>query len=423
MDKKRLNLHPGSKGWMNKYLELVEKREISVQIMHPDGWSTDAFVHAVLGKTGINFGFPSSLLFARELDESRWTTEEKLKLLLFEAHLFIYLNHTSSKPFDREEFKNTLLEFYKDHKPGSLSRMLKYVIKESKSERLETILANRVNIKLGLLDSMSWIKYVHNVFVYLDVILFHEELSGRSSSSSQEYDELAMNALNAISLASSSDGVIEAKERTMFKVFLASANMSESSRSEAERRFERGASFADFTELLQRSELSKRFLIDLSCLVIFSNHDAVSEERKFLIDLTKHMGFGENELNEALALTEQFILNNHEKVPFLSDSSSLEKLYGSLSKRWIKVLGRNKDKLATELKESKELVALIRKSATTELTKEEKEAVKEQFKDIVKTMPSLAIFLLPGGAVLLPLVLKIIPDLVPSAFRDNKLEE
>jgi hypothetical protein len=49
--------------------------------------------------------------------------------------------------------------------------------------------------------------------------------------------------------------------------------------------------------------------------------------------------------------------------------------------------------------------------------------VKEQFKDIVRSMPSLAIFMLPGGALLLPLVLKVIPDLVPSAFRDNKLEE
>jgi hypothetical protein len=38
-------------------------------------------------------------------------------------------------------------------------------------------------------------------------------------------------------------------------------------------------------------------------------------------------------------------------------------------------------------------------------------------------MPSLAIFMLPGGAVLLPLVLKIIPDLVPSAFRDNAIEK
>jgi hypothetical protein len=37
-------------------------------------------------------------------------------------------------------------------------------------------------------------------------------------------------------------------------------------------------------------------------------------------------------------------------------------------------------------------------------------------------MPSLAIFMLPGGAILLPLVLKIIPDLVPSAFRDNEIE-
>jgi hypothetical protein len=86
-------------------------------------------------------------------------------------------------------------------------------------------------------------------------------------------------------------------------------------------------------------------------------------------------------------------------------------------------LGRNKDKLATELKQSKELVALIRKSTSEELSKEEKEKVKTQFMDIVKSMPSLAIFLLPGGALLLPIVLKIIPDLVPSAFRDNEIED
>ena len=54
---------------------------------------------------------------------------------------------------------------------------------------------------------------------------------------------------------------------------------------------------------------------------------------------------------------------------------------------------------------------------------EEKETVKEQFKDLVKTMHSLAIFLLPGGALLLPLVLKVIPDLMPSAFRDNEVEK
>ena len=95
----------------------------------------------------------------------------------------------------------------------------------------------------------------------------------------------------------------------------------------------------------------------------------------------------------------------------------------SVSKRWIKILGRNKDKMAQEIKQSKELVYLIRKSASEELTKEEKEKVKTQFMDIAKSMPALAIFLLPGGALLLPIVLKIIPNLVPSAFKDNELEE
>ena len=101
----------------------------------------------------------------------------------------------------------------------------------------------------------------------------------------------------------------------------------------------------------------------------------------------------------------------------------MELMLDSVSKRWIKILGRNKDKLAQEIKQSKELVQLIRKSASEELSKEEKEKVKTQFMDIAKSMPALAIFLLPGGALLLPIVLKIIPNLVPSAFKDNELEE
>lgn len=68
------------------------------------------------------------------------------------------------------------------------------------------------------------------------------------------------------------------------------------------------------------------------------------------------------------------------------------------------------------------MVFLIKKSTVQELTKEEKEQVKTQFMDIVRSMPTLAIFMLPGGALLLPLVLKIIPDLIPSAFRNNDIE-
>lgn len=89
----------------------------------------------------------------------------------------------------------------------------------------------------------------------------------------------------------------------------------------------------------------------------------------------------------------------------------------------IKILGRNKDKLIEELNESKELLYLVKKSLNKELSVEEKEKVSSQFKDIMKSMPALAIFMLPGGALLLPIILKIVPALLPSAFRDNEVEE
>lgn len=84
---------------------------------------------------------------------------------------------------------------------------------------------------------------------------------------------------------------------------------------------------------------------------------------------------------------------------------------------------KNKIRLAKELKESKELVFLIRKSLTTTLTEDEKAKVKQQMLDICKAIPAFAVFMLPGGALLLPLLIKLIPDILPSAFRDDGEEE
>ena len=52
----------------------------------------------------------------------------------------------------------------------------------------------------------------------------------------------------------------------------------------------------------------------------------------------------------------------------------------------------------------------------------ETKKVKKQLLDICKTIPSLTIFLLPGGGILLPILVKYIPQLLPSAFNEN-LEE
>jgi hypothetical protein len=75
--------------------------------------------------------------------------------------------------------------------------------------------------------------------------------------------------------------------------------------------------------------------------------------------------------------------------------------------------------LTKELIESKELMYLLAQSTRRDLEKDEKKKVKKQLLDICKSIPSLTIFLLPGGGLLLPLLIKFIPQLLPSSFNEN----
>ena len=83
------------------------------------------------------------------------------------------------------------------------------------------------------------------------------------------------------------------------------------------------------------------------------------------------------------------------------------------------LLLKNKNRLIEELKQSKEVVILIKKATHTSLNEAEKEKIKVQLLDICKPIPAFAVFMLPGGALLLPLLIKLIPDILPSAFRDD----
>ncbi len=88
-----------------------------------------------------------------------------------------------------------------------------------------------------------------------------------------------------------------------------------------------------------------------------------------------------------------------------------------------KLILRNSKRLHKELSQSAELVALISKSTIRDLSREEKKKVQNQLLDIFKSIPSLAIFILPGGAILLPIFIKLIPKLLPSAFDENRIDE
>lgn len=416
-------LSPGAKGWINKYFDLVDNGEIKLHIDRPEGLRKLHFMHLTLGHSGIIFGYPMDLIFGNELDDSKWTNEEKLKLLLFESHLFVYLQIHNDHIFDRSEFIESLVGFYKVHNASSIQKIFARIKKESPDEMLESVLVKRVDIKTNLLDNKWWVNSLNNAFVYLDVILFDDFVHKSKEEALTNYDVYAENALIAVTLSAYSDGLIEDKEKDLFNVFLASAHLEDEDREKAKERFRNGAEMDDFSYFVKGHWLLKRFLLDIAVLTIFSTQETLEEEIEFLEDLCEHLEIDTFELEESLRIVENFMLKSKDNVTFLSEISKYDKVYASLTKRWTKVILRNRDKLSNEMRESKELVKLIKKSRSSELSKEEKAAVKLQFKDLAKSIPALAIFMLPGGVILLPLVLKIIPDLIPSAFKENEIED
>ena len=73
-----------------------------------------------------------------------------------------------------------------------------------------------------------------------------------------------------------------------------------------------------------------------------------------------------------------------------------------------------------ELGETKDLLGLLAKSVAQPLSDEEDARAKAQLVDVVKAVPALAIFAAPGGAFLLPLVVKYLRlELRPSSFVDD----
>ncbi|MEW5849222.1 MAG: hypothetical protein AB2A00_10420 [Myxococcota bacterium] len=96
-------------------------------------------------------------------------------------------------------------------------------------------------------------------------------------------------------------------------------------------------------------------------------------------------------------------------------------VFGSaLAARTQKVLQKNLDALVQEIRETGELAQLLARAASgNALTPAEWQKVRDQLLDVCLAVPSLAVFALPGGALLLPLLLKVLPfDLRPSSFRD-----
>lgn len=417
-------MNPSKKGWIKKYFSLLENYTESLNKYPGALLSTDELFYGYLQPTGIMYGFPTSLLFLEDKLMQDWSSEESFKILLLEG--LILTDHLKKGLFNHDAIERSLEEFVLFYEDTQLEKAKKGWLNFkglTVYEKLESIIDQRVDIKISF-STKLWTSYLYNSLIFQDLLLYNEYHNGAEPTFLVEKrSKISSDLIKVISVAAHADGELTDEEEAIFEMFIASAELDRSSREEVKLFWKENKSLDDIDLNYDRTWVLNRYFLEIAVLTIWSDRTVVDAEQEFLNALIAKLGINRNEKDKAFIAIQAFVVNNHETVPFLKGKKDSELFMDGATERWKNILGRNKDQLAAELKESKELLSLIAKSTTDELTKEEKERTKTQLKDLARTIPSLTLFLLPGGSLLLPIILKIIPDLVPTAFRSNQIEE
>lgn len=415
---------PGSKGWIKKYFSIIENYEEYLNKYPGTILCPEELIYGYLQPTGIMYGYPTKFVFLEDEYLTKWTSEETFKVILLEG--LILIDHLEKGKFDHDSLEKSLQNFVTFYEATELEKAKKSWLNFkglSVYEKLESIIDQRVDIKASFSHKL-WTSYLYNSLLFHDLLLYHEYNKGADLNVLKEKrGDVLLDMVKVIAAAANVDGNPEREEFKLFDVFIASADLDDDRHEEAEAFFKSKKTLDDITFKYEKSWLLCRYILELAILTVWSDLEVVDSEHEFLNKLVDKLGIEEEEKDKSFVAIQSFVNKNQGKIPFLQDKNDLSLLMSGATDRWAKILGRSKDKLAAELSQSKELVSLIAKSTSSELSKDEREKVKKQFKDLARTIPSLGLFLLPGGSLLLPIILKIIPDLVPSAFRVNTIEE
>jgi endonuclease/exonuclease/phosphatase (EEP) superfamily protein YafD len=106
---------------------------------------------------------------------------------------------------------------------------------------------------------------------------------------------------------------------------------------------------------------------------------------------------------------EGFVLEHWEQLEHLQNKQDFHQVSEQFIKRVARIAEKNKSRLIKEIHEREDVLNLLRKARANELTLEEKEHMRMQLIQMMKTLPTFAIISLPQKFLTLPILLKILP--------------
>ena len=394
-------INPSASGWIDKFF--TEQQFSAFQITE----TNESFYYKVRN-TGFIYGHIIAFNTPNAIETKGWFKEEvsKVALLntLFEMYCFTEKNSKS------EIFISKAVDFYNQMNPQGFDLFKKLLPKNSVATTLEKIINERVQTNESII-SKNFSHLVTNALLFIDVLAFRQYLI--QNSIPPKYlkkleDAVVGIVTNALKIKTNKTQY----DTLLIKLFEASLRYSKFSDNQS--------STLDHLQLGYFShDLEKMYLIDMAGMALWSDGIIENVEISFLHALATKMNFSDDFVSQSILDTNNFISKHQKDIPYFNYSNPVKHFYDQTTQIVITLITRNKKRLVKEIVQSKELMILLANSTRRDLVPEEKKKIKKQLLDICKTIPSLTIFLLPGGSLLLPILVKFIPTLLPSSFNEN----
>ncbi len=422
------------KGWLKKYLKQFQKEEnlnilrekISTPLYQLE---KDKFLYKGFQPSGILYGFPVMPIISNWLDLSRWNEKNRLKLLLADGFFITHFSSSSIKAETLPEIKDlqkdfidSLSKYYLLNYPEILQKVSHtwFGKKKKEDQIIESIFQSRVELKKSM-DANFWMGFFHNSLLFLDLLFYYHWKKAPGLFTLGNAEELNIQArkiiLQIIAAASHANKKIEAEEKKLFDFFVLSAELPSHIEKEVKTYLQEGIELKDIQLDILPHWLFKKYLYEMATLTVWADRVLEEEENEFLKQLGETLKLSEQDQQESSLAVEAFVLEHSDKIYFLQNKET----YRIVSERFIKSMAKlasyYKNSIITEVHESKELMELLSQSYYRDLTAEEKEKVRQQLIDILKTLPLFTLVALPGRTLTLPVLMKIIPkSALPSAF-------
>ncbi len=398
-------MNPSSSGWIQKFINEFGKKELI------DAYPADSDFYEALKRTGFLYGFSVKPLLNKPISTLKLTKEELTKINLFHSLVYVHFLFRKSPSF--ENALEDISKFYKSIEKGKTNFLQKLRFTKSASDNVEAIIAARLHESNALIKSEAASLFTY-AMLFSDVLAFAFYLQ-RPSRLKKYLDNLEKTLLTVSIWA-----LYSKKQKNKYDVLVMEmvSETHEFSTAEAVTFDHHLIHWIKKGHILER-----RYVMEICCLAVWNDKQIDDDEKDFLAQVSVELGLDSEHWEKSMKQLEEFAQENTKKITLFEYSHPVRHLYKQSSNTVKLLVLRNKDRLLKELNESGELLLLLSQSTQRDLSPEEKHKMKEQLLDICKTIPSLTIFLLPGGSLLLPLLVKWIPTLLPSAFNENRIED